>query len=122
MKIADFISKDDEIERLNKQLSMIASFYDDFYKAEVSKYKYKINELNRANKRLRRRADKYKAIPKASQNKSVIKAKEMIILKSNGFSELTLEQIAEKCFTTISTVKRISAEVGNEKRTDIINN
>jgi len=113
--IADFISKDDEIKRLNKQLSMVAKFYDDFYKGKINKYKYKINELNRVNKRLRRRADKYKAIPKAPQNKSVIKAKEMLILKSNGFSKLTLEQIAEQCFTTISTVKRISAEVSSEK-------
>tara|TARA_R110000772_G_scaffold255636_1_gene371881 strand:- start:104 stop:454 length:351 start_codon:yes stop_codon:yes gene_type:complete len=115
MRIVDFISKDEEIERLNKQLSMVAKFYDDFYKTQVSKYKYKINELNRANKRLRRRADKYKAIPKAIQNKSVLRAKEMIILKSNGFSDLTLEEIAEQCFATISTVKRISIEVNNDK-------
>ena len=51
--IADFISKDDEIERLNKQLSMVAKFYDDFHKERISKYKQKIVELNRTNKRLK---------------------------------------------------------------------
>lgn len=113
--IADFVSKDEEIKRLNNQLSMVAKFYDDFHKEQITKYKYKINELNRVNKRLQRRGDKYKAIPKAIQNKAAIRANEFIILKAHGFCELTLEQIAEKCYTHLSTVARLNSRYRNEK-------
>ena len=113
--IADFISKDDEIERLNKQLSMVAKFYDDFYKGEVDKYKYRSAMVKRENKRLQKRVDKYKAMPKKTVHKGMIKAKELIRAKVYGDNDITHLEIAEICFIGLASVGRLSLEVENEK-------
>ena len=113
--IADFISKDDEIERLNKQLSMVAKFYDDFYKGKINKYKHRSAMVKRENKRLQKRVDKYKAMPKKTVHKGMIKAKELIRAKIYGDKGITHLEIAEMCFIGLASVSRLSLEVENEK-------
>ena len=113
--IADFISKDDEIERLNKQLSMVAKFYDDFYKGEVDKYKYRSAMVKRENKRLQERVDKYKSMPKKTLHKGMIKAKELIRANVYGEKCILHSEIADICFISLATVGRLLLEVKNEK-------
>ena len=119
--ISDYFSKDDEISRLNKQLSMVAKFYDDFYKGEVEKYKIRASRVQRENKRMRERVDKYKAVQKKTQHKGMIRAKELIRSKVYGGHLIKNVDIAEICFIGLSSVGRLISEVNNEKRTNIIN-
>ena len=113
--ISDYFSKDDEISRLNKQLSMVAKFYDDFYKGEVEKYKIRASRVQRENKRMRERVDKYKAVQKKTQHKGMIRAKELIRSKVYGGHLIKYADIVETCFIGRSSVGRIMAEVRNEK-------
>mgnify|MGYP003633717367 CR=1 FL=1 len=44
--IADFISKDDEIVRLNTQINMVSGFYKNLYESEILKLKRRISTLS----------------------------------------------------------------------------
>ena len=105
MSIGEFISQKNEIERLNKQIDMIAGFY--------------AKELNSLNKTLLRatkqkneikcKYEKLKAryVPKYKGNKE--KAMELIGEHHSG-SGLTLVDIAKKINLGYSTIRGYSSE------------
>ena len=82
--IADFFSKNDEIERLNKQLSMVAKFYDDFYKSEIRQLKSKFGK-------------------KTNKSRSERKNKALLLimkLKGTGKPVDLIRIVAKECFLT----------------------
>jgi len=45
--ISDFISQKEEIERLNKQIDMLAGFYHGFYKGQIKKLNTRLGNLHK---------------------------------------------------------------------------
>ena len=98
--IADFISKDDEIARLNAQINMIAKFYKSYYKLEVKTLNKRINKL------VRRECKTNKLLLSANINRHgdrSIKAVKMIELGG-----ISLREIAKTCHLGYTTVKNLS--------------
>ena len=46
--IADFVSKDDQILRLNTQVNMMARFYTDFYEDQIKQLKIKLTAKSKS--------------------------------------------------------------------------
>jgi len=113
--IADFVSQGDEIARLNKQLSMTAEFYDNFYKNKIKKLTKERNDIQRKYNRLKR-DHKDKVIPAR-----LVKAKAILWARAYGESILTNAEIAAKCFLCLRKVEMINAEVKNERPINNIN-
>jgi archaellum component FlaC len=99
-----------ENKRLNKQLSMVAKFYDDFYKNEISTLAAYKNNIRDKYCKLRNKIKDKNVIPK-----NRIKAKVMLWSRVFGKSKLTNKEIADQCFSTLSVINRLSIEVYNEK-------
>ena len=110
--IASFISKDEEIARLNKQLSMVAKFYDDFYKVKIKSLTKERNKIQHKHNRLRE--SKRKERP-AYLIKEKAKAKAMLWAKSYGELDIEHADIANQCLTSLATINALSIEVNNEK-------
>ncbi|MCJ8293791.1 MAG: hypothetical protein MJK15_05225 [Colwellia sp.] len=112
--ISGFVSQWDEIARLNKQLSMVAEFYDNFYKNKIKTLTKERNDIK--NKHTKLKAAKRKGKP---SNFAQIKA--TLWSRAFGVSKLTNIEIANKYLSTLATVRRISIEVNNERPVNNIN-
>jgi len=108
MKISEFISKDEEIKILNKQLSMIPKFYHEFYKE-------KIDSITKKRDRIKSKHIQLKKYIKKEKPRGFIDAKAMLWAKKYGAISICHAEIASKCLTSLSTVRRLSIEVNNEE-------
>lgn len=99
-----------ENERLNKQLTMVAGFYSSFHKS-------KLKSLAKCRDNLQNKHTQLKAAHKIKKikPKNIIKAKVMLWCRAFGKSELTNKEIADRCFSALGTINKLSIEVYNEK-------
>ena len=91
--IAEFVSKDDLIEKLQKQNRLLI--------ANNSKWKRKYEKLKSPNPTIRKNRTN--------------KAEALVISWINGDRSLTFRQIAEKCFLSRETIKNISYKLRHLK-------
>jgi hypothetical protein len=92
--IADFVSKDDEIERLNNQINMMAKFYNDFYKKQVKQLRVKIQSMQSGVK-----------VSKSSRKNNVISMVKK--LKGTGRPKDLIPLIAKECCLTEKRINQI---------------
>ena len=97
----DFISQKDEIDRLNKQLDMVAGFYNK-----------QIQKLNKKVLSERASKNRFKSLCGKDKLKSALtrseKAKLLIVeLKGTGKPSLLMKDIASKCYLSELTVNKL---------------
>lgn len=98
-----------EIERLNKQMDLVAGFYHRFYKGEIAKLKKRLAVQV---------AGKHKAI-KANTRKGRSNSSKVLMLidlRNKGKLVISDREIAEICFVTIKNVKEENSRVRNGKK------
>ena len=104
--LSDFVSKDAEIKRLNKQLAMMANFYTDFYDGKIALLEAKL--LSKADQ-----SSKYKAkwrmatgqheTPTDTARKLISRAKKNL---SGKTVSLICVEIAKEVGLSISAVRK----------------
>lgn len=100
--IADYVSQKEEIERLNKQIDMIAGFYKRFYKDEIIKLKKSLDVSYT-------RTSNYKYLAGMSEPpKDKELALYLIEKKKSGEIEITYSEIANCCKYSESGIKKIA--------------
>ncbi len=104
-ELSEYLDQKAEIERLNKQINMIADFYEDFYKGEIKKLARGLKQQREM--RYKERKWKEKALKK---NLNVISS--LLRLKNKKIIDLSLTEIAEAAFTNLSYVYKKKKELG----------
>lgn len=99
-----------ENKRLNKQLTMVAKFYDGFYKGRIKSLTECRDKIQNKHCQLKKKIKNKKVIPK-----NIVKAKVMLWDRVIGNSTLTNTEIAAVCFSSLGKVRKLSIEVNNEK-------
>ena len=109
MKIADFISKDEEIASLKVKLKKEGEFHANYHKNKLAGLKVKLTAANKKCEFFRGKAnglevsrDKLKAT-----SQSVLKM--MINLKLEGSLDISDEAISDRCFVDLRHVRNTIA-------------
>ena len=110
-ELTEYLDQKSEIERLNKQINVIAGFYRNFYKEEIEKLKRKA-EFHRT--------QKYKAFK--SRDKLIAKKETTMNLlsrlKVEGALNIEVERIAEISFCSKKSVIQKISRIKKGQRND----
>lgn len=98
--ISDFVSKDDEIARLNKQIDMMSDFYNDFYKKKIKVLTARAKQYRELT--YQERGRKERAV---SSTQSVVKS--LLRMNNAGVIDVSIEDIANASYCSESTVRRV---------------
>lgn len=109
--ISDFISQKEEIERLNKQIDMLAGFYHGFYKKKIKKLKSQ-SSLNDRRIKLALKRNRMYEKRLGMTSKPSMREKAIAMIKDNG---LPLHQIAKTVGLSYSRVRVLSSELKDKK-------
>jgi len=122
--IADYISKKDEIDRLNKQIDMIDAFHEDKYKRLIKQSydaKSALEHVRIENVFLKNQLKKEKKINdgwrlkchnlKKESEPRKNRARGILLLKRRGLSKRTFKSIAYECFLSIYRIKMLWNEI-----------
>ena len=110
-EISEYMSNQDEIARLNKQVDMIAGFYKSIYDDKIKAFNLKITRLTNSNSAWKRKYENLNSDNPSITRNRTLKAKALVVKWIDGNTSLTLKEIAKQCFKTESAIKMIASQL-----------
>ena len=112
-EISEYMSNQDEIARLNKQIDMMAGFYKSYYKSYyIAYHKSRISELLRLIKRHSEMRGVEKRLKENVLKERASTVMALLRLKDKKVIDLSIEQISEAAFTNLSNTYKIKKQLG----------
>ena len=112
-EISEYMSNLDEIDRLNKQIDMMASFYRSVYDAKVKKLNKTVKRLIDGKCHWKRKYEKLKSDKPTISKTRTLKAINLLKISKSNSGGLTVPEISKQCFLSPGYVYNLSRKINS---------
>ena len=112
-EISEYMSNQDEIVRLNKQIDMIAGFYKSLYEAKAKKLNRTVKRLIDGKSKVKRKFEKLKSDKPTISKTRTLKAINLLKISKSNSGGLTVPEISKQCFLGPGYVYNLSRKINS---------